>query len=74
MFTDEEGQSYTDPVNDEGSMCRAVRNADVSMYTITKEMFFGDFDDCSRVFPLDQDPNVMVAYLQAIVEDACEQN
>jgi hypothetical protein len=71
LFTDENGQSYTDPKNDEESMCRAVDDNSIDYYVLTLYDLISDFDNCAHIYPLVEDSNEMVDNLSGIVNDIC---
>lgn len=74
-FTDERGQSNPFvgfPVVDETLMCSAFRSDDVVAF-MTHPYLAGDFDDCSIIFVLRNDPMGMSLELRSLFEEVCNQ-
>lgn len=70
LFSDEQGQSYWVPQNDEISMCDSLSHGEF-LAVFNEDTHFADFDNCAEVFYLTAFPEQMVMDLTAIISDPC---
>lgn len=71
LFTNERGQSYSLPRNDEISMCSSVIHGEF-FATFNLPLYFLDFDNCSEMFALTDNPEQMLMDLTTIISNPCD--
>lgn len=74
VFTDEEGQSYRDrhglSAVDEAGMCASLTHGEVLVF-FTNMMYSADFDDCSMIFEISEDKDILLQNLSLVIQDPC---
>lgn len=71
MFTDEQGQSWLNPLVNETMMCNAVTNEIFAVFGV--EPYVQDFDECAMIYKLVIDAATLVNDLQGVLGAACQQ-
>jgi hypothetical protein len=70
VFTDEEGQSYRDPLISESDMCSSCSEGQVLGF-FAAPRYTPDFDECGSAFNLYEDDASFIANLESLISDPC---